>query len=72
MARFHVVIDDWFTTIWNAVTDDDAVDPEKQADIFSLSQFQVFFKEDDQINFDDEWLTLDELQKQNEEQTQQI
>ena len=68
--QFHVVFDDWFSTIVPFV--EKAIDPTTPLetpppgwyDLFGTSHLQFNFDDDDPHQFDEDWLTADELMNQ--------
>ena len=57
--QFHVVFDDWFTTV-NSTTDRDEAEPidgETWTNLLADQRIQVAFDEEDPVAVDDEWLT---------------
>ncbi len=57
--QFHVVFDDWFTTVPSIASKDEAepIDGEIWTNLLLNDRIQVVFDEDDPVMVDDEWLT---------------
>jgi hypothetical protein len=70
--QFHVVFDDWFSTVISDVEFPDDPPP-GWYDLFNNSRFQYVFDDETSLDLTDEWLTPDELaQKRASEHSQQI
>ena len=63
--QFHVVFDDWFSTVnSDEMSPDDDVQGKQWTDLFQGSRFLTLFDEGDPVELDDEWLTeLERLEK---------
>ena len=56
--QFHVVFDDWFTTVTTEVKDDDLTIDEQQWETLLLDdRFHIEFDEEDPVELEDEWLS---------------
>ena len=57
--QFHVVFDDWFTTVSSISDreDQEPIDGETWTNLLADQRIQVAFDEDDPVAVDDEWLT---------------
>ena len=57
--QFHVVFDDWFTTVSSMADrdDEDPIDGDTWTDLLISDRIQIEFDEDDPVAVDDEWLT---------------
>ena len=63
--QFHVVFDDWFTTVSTADKSPlDDIENEVWSQLFNDHRFQAHFDDDDPMDLDDEWLSeLERLEK---------
>ena len=57
--QFHVVFDDWFTTVSTdeKAPEDDDIEDTIWSELFNDQRFQVHFDDDDPMDLDDEWLS---------------
>ena len=56
--QFHVVFDDWFTTVDSREeSTEDSIDSTKWTDLFLNERFSIEFDGDDPIELEDEWLS---------------
>ena len=56
--QFHVVFDDWFSTVnTSELNPDDSLDDESWQELFSNERFLAHFDDEDPVDLDDEWLT---------------
>ena len=56
--QFHVVFDDWFTTVDSSeLSLDDGLESKDWTELFANSRFLMYFDENDSTELDDEWLT---------------
>ena len=53
--QFHVVFDDWFTSVLS-VGSEDAFDLSTWQDLFTTSRYQYLFDENDPVNLGPDWL----------------
>ena len=53
--QFHVVFDDWFTSV-ASVGGDEAFDPSQQQELFTMSWYQYMFDSTDPNILVDEWI----------------
>jgi hypothetical protein len=67
-AQFHVVFDDWFTTVQSSGLDDEV--PEWWATLFQ-GRFRYDFGSDDPLKLDDSWLDEQELAHKNHKDRKQ-
>jgi hypothetical protein len=69
-AQFHVIFDDWFTTVLSSTEEDDV--PDWWENLFD-TRFQYHFDDGDPIRLDDSWLDEQELaHRRHEEQKKRI
>ena len=64
--QFHVVFDDWFTTVSTdeKAPEDDDIEDTIWSELFNDQRFQVHFDDDDPMDLDDEWLSeMERLEK---------
>ena len=62
--QFHVVFDDWFSTVSSEDKGIDDIDDEVWSQLFMDHRFLAHFDDDDPMDLDDEWLTeLERLEK---------
>ena len=63
--QFHVVFDDWFTTVDSSeVCIEEGIESNEWVELFNNGRFLVAFDDDDPMELDDEWLTeLERLDK---------
>ena len=64
--QFHVVIDDWFTTVSSIADRDEAepIDGDTWTNLLLNERIQVAFDEDDPVEVDEEWLSeMERLEK---------
>jgi hypothetical protein len=65
--QFHVVFDDWFSTVNAADTSpDDSIDDEQWTELFMNERFKAHFDDEDPVELEDEWLTQLEQQERHE------
>ena len=57
-AQFHVIFDDWFTTVASSLEEDEV--PEWWDNLFDDSRFQYRFDDNDPVQIDKEWLSEQE------------
>jgi hypothetical protein len=70
--QFHVVFDDWFSTVSSDIEFPDDPPP-GWYDIFNESRYQYVFDDETSLELSDEWLTPEEItQKRASEHSQQI
>ena len=55
--QFHVVFDDWFTTVSTEDKSAEDIEDVVWSQLFNDHRFQVHFDDDDPMELDDEWLT---------------
>ena len=63
--QFHVVFDDWFTTVSSKDDNgEEPIDGEAWTDLLMSQRFQVMFDEQEPLEVDEEWLTeLERIEK---------
>ena len=63
--QFHVVFDDWFTTVSSKPDgSEEPIDGDDWTNLLMSDRFLVHFDEDDSVELDDEWLTeLERIEK---------
>jgi hypothetical protein len=70
--QFHVVFDDWFTSV-NSTRPDEPISDLVWNDLFENSRYQYFFDDDDDVELDSEWLTENErAQREHQDRDTQI
>jgi hypothetical protein len=57
LPQFHVVFDDWFTTVSTEEKGLDDIEDSVWSQMFNDHRFQALFDENDPMDLDDEWLT---------------
>ena len=56
--QFHVVFDDWFTTVDSTeLNPNDSMNDEVWQELFANERFLAHFDDEDPVDLDDEWLT---------------
>ena len=65
LPQFHVVFDDWFTSV-ASVGGDEAFDPIHSQQLFATSHYQYVFDADDPVSLSDDWVNPELEQDQQE------
>ena len=72
-SQFHVVFDDWFSTVsTEELSTDEPLDGELWTDLLMNERFQFMFDETDAMELDDEWLTEMERQERHEQASARV